>query len=211
VAQLQQLVSITQPALPELAANMQSAGLIAAMADWSLGKMAYVQVRRWRPRGVRGRAAGSTGALAAALLLHQVCSFSALLLLLLAGVAGGGPPARHLPGPPPALGRAPHATAPTAQAIHPEVYASLSASIVELTKWVARGPRAWMAGRCVYGCAVAGLGGRRARGRLRLLKAAPAAAGAPARASPACSLPLGRPPSGAASTCRRPLSPPSPG
>jgi hypothetical protein len=44
VAQLQQLVTHAQPALPELAASMQAAGLMAAMADWSLDKMAYVQV-----------------------------------------------------------------------------------------------------------------------------------------------------------------------
>ena len=44
MSQLQQFISAAQPAIPELAANLTSAGLLAAMADWSMDKLAYVQV-----------------------------------------------------------------------------------------------------------------------------------------------------------------------
>ena len=60
VAQLQQLVAHAQPALPELASSMQAAGLMAAMADWSLDKMAYVQVGRVRGSVGRRRSSSSS-------------------------------------------------------------------------------------------------------------------------------------------------------
>ncbi len=41
---MQHFISVVQPAIPELSANLTSAGLLAAMADWSMDKLAYVQV-----------------------------------------------------------------------------------------------------------------------------------------------------------------------